>query len=36
MVTVRDTPITLTKGGRGGGRLEEGILEDDLEISSLP
>lgn len=34
LVTIRDTPATLTKGGGGGGRLEEGILEDDLEISN--
>ena len=34
MVTVRDTPVTLMKGGGGGDRWEDGIQEVDLEISS--
>lgn len=33
LVTVRDTPVTLMKGGGGGGGWEDGIQEVDLEIS---
>lgn len=36
MVTVRDKPINLIKGGRDGGRSEEGVEEVVLEILTLP
>ena len=36
LVTVRDKPINLIKGGRDGGRSEEGVEEVVLEILTLP